>query len=195
MSLGSVFLLTACVTINIYFPAKAADKVADEIIRGIQDQPAGKTTPKQEPEARGLDQHWVILQSIDRVLNLLVPVAQAAEANLAIDTAEIRALRASMKQRFSALQSFYSRGFIGIQANGLLAARNPGSIPLKERNRVKQLVAAENRDRNALYQAIANANGHPEWLEQIRNTFAKRWISNARSGWFYQDAQGNWQAK
>ncbi len=30
------FLLTACVTINIYFPAAAAEKAADTIIKEIQ---------------------------------------------------------------------------------------------------------------------------------------------------------------
>jgi uncharacterized protein len=29
--------MTACVTINIYFPAAAAEKAADEIIKDIQD--------------------------------------------------------------------------------------------------------------------------------------------------------------
>jgi hypothetical protein len=30
---------------------------------------------------------------------------------------------------------------------------------------------AENADRQSLYQAIANANGHPEWTTQIKSTF------------------------
>jgi hypothetical protein len=34
--LMSALFLTACVTINIYFPAAAAEKVADEIIQGYR---------------------------------------------------------------------------------------------------------------------------------------------------------------
>ena len=61
--------------------------------------------------------------------------------------------------------------------------------------RVQQLVAEENRDRNALYAEIARANGHPEWESEIRSTFARRWVDNAPGGWWYQDAAGVWKRK
>jgi uncharacterized protein len=99
-----------------------------------------------------------------------------------------------MEARFSALQSFYSAGAIGIQADGLLAVRDAASVALKDRNQVNKLVAGENADRQALYQAIANANGHPDWVSQIKSTFATRWISNAQSGWWYQSS-GAWKQK
>lgn len=35
--------LTACVTINIYFPAAAAEKAADKVIDEIWQTPAGQT--------------------------------------------------------------------------------------------------------------------------------------------------------
>jgi len=59
---------------------------------------------------------------------------------------------------------------------------------------VSKLVSAENQDRQALYQAIANANGHPEWAAQIKSTFAARWVSNAQSGWWIQSS-GSWKQK
>jgi uncharacterized protein YdbL (DUF1318 family) len=65
-------------------------------------------------------------------------------------------------------------------------------VPLKDRNQVNKLVAAENADRQSLYQAIANANGHPEWVTQIKSTFAASWVSNAQPGWWYQSA-GSWK--
>jgi hypothetical protein len=46
-----------------------------------------------------------------------------------------------------------------------------------------------------LYQAIANANGHPEWYVQIKTTFARHWLSNANTGWWYQTANGVWQQR
>jgi hypothetical protein len=55
-------------------------------------------------------------------------------------------------------------------------------------------VAAENRDRNALYAEIANANGHPEWEAEIRSTFAQRWVQRAQSGWWVQGG-GGWSQK
>ena len=72
--------------------------------------------------------------------------------------------------------------------------RDQNAIPLPERNAVRQLVADENRDRSALYAQIAKANGHPEWEKDIRETFAKRWIAKAQSGWYYKDG-GAWKQK
>ena len=47
MLLPAAVFLTACVTINIYFPAAAAEKAADKIIDEvwqIKDQPTGQST-------------------------------------------------------------------------------------------------------------------------------------------------------
>ena len=65
---------------------------------------------------------------------------------------------------------------------------------MRERNAVKKLVADENADRDALYREIARANGQPKWEQEIRTTFARRWIDNAPAGWWYQ-AGGGWQQK
>ncbi|MGZ5007495.1 MAG: DUF1318 domain-containing protein [Methylobacter sp.] len=161
ISVLSAILLTACVTINIYFPAAAAEKAADEIIKDIQ-----KNTPQQsEPKPKAGLPDWQanMYRLIDAAINVVVQPAQADEANLAIDSAEIRQVRSAMEARFASLQPLYAAGFIGIQADGLLAVRDAGSVPLQDRNRVNKLVAAENADRQNLYQSIANANGHPEW--------------------------------
>jgi len=42
-------LLTACVTINIYFPAAAAQEVADEIINDVWQLEEGENTKKAAP--------------------------------------------------------------------------------------------------------------------------------------------------
>ena len=189
-----VLLLTACVTINIYFPAAAAEKAADEIIKDIQSITPQKTEPKPKPKASLPDWQMIAFQWLDNAINVVVSPAQAGEADLTIDSAEIRKLRATMEIRFAALQPFYAAGIIGIQADGLLAVRDAASVPLKDRNQVNKLVAGENADRQSLYQAIANANGHPEWATQIKSTFAARWVSNAQSGWWYQSS-GSWKQK
>lgn len=192
ISVLSALLLTACVTINIYFPAAAAEKAADEIIKDIQNIAPQKTEPK--PKASLPDWQVNVYQMIDTAINVVVSPAQADEADLAIDSAEIRQLRAAMETRFASLQPLYAAGFIGIQADGLLAVRDAASVLLKDRNQVNKLVAAENADRQSLYQAIADANGHPDWTVQIKSTFAGRWVSNAQSGWWYQSS-GSWKQK
>ncbi|MDI1231599.1 MAG: YdbL family protein [Methylobacter sp.] len=192
ISVLSALLLTACVTINIYFPAAAAEKAADEIIKDIQ----GITPQKAEPKPKAGLSDWQVsmYQLIDAAINVVVSPVQAAEADLNIDSTEIRRLRATMESRFPSLQPLYAAGFIGIQADGLLAVRDAASVPLKDRNQVNKLVAAENADRQSLYQAIANANGHPDWSAQIKSTFAARWVSNAQAGWWYQSS-GSWKQK
>lgn len=188
----ALLLLTACVTINIYFPAAAAEKAADEIIKDIQGITPQKIVPK--PKASLSDWQLAVFRLLDSAVNIVISPARAGEADLAIDSAEIRQLRATMESRFSALQAFYAAGFIGIQADGLLAVRDAGNVPLKDRNPVNKLVAAENADRQSLYQAIADANGHPEWAAQIKSTFAARWVSNAQPGWWYQSS-GSWKQR
>lgn len=189
---SALFLLTACVTINIYFPAAAAEKAADTIIKEIQ-----KSSPEKNPEPKSSlpNKPLAVYQWIDNVLNVIISPAQAAEADLEIDSPEIRKIRASMKNRFDSLAGFYQQGFIGIKQDGFLAVRDASSIPLKDRNKVKQLVSAENNDREDLYHAIANANGHSDWYGQIKATFAARWISNAQSGWWYEASSNNWKQK
>jgi uncharacterized protein YdbL (DUF1318 family) len=185
-------LLTACVTINIYFPAAAAEKAADEIIKGIQKEDEPEET---EPQSSLSDWQVAVFRSLDSVINVMVSQARAEDADLSINTPEIRQIRASMKSRFPSLKPYYSAGFVGIKADGMLAVRDAGAVPLQERNKVNKLVAADNTDRQRLYQAIANANGHPEWVAQIKSTFAARWINYAKPGWWYQSSNGSWKQK
>ena len=63
ISVLSAILLTACVTINIYFPAAAAEKAADEIIKDIQNNTPQKTEPK--PKASLPDWQVSMYQVID----------------------------------------------------------------------------------------------------------------------------------
>lgn len=189
LSILGGLLLTACVTINIYFPAAAAEKAADTIIKDIQ-----SIAPAPKPKAELNDWQQTAMQWLDKSINLVISSAHAEEANLTIDSPEIRQLRSTMEARFASLQGFYAAGYIGIQSNGLLTVRDATAVPLQERNAVNSLVAAENADRNALYQAIANANGHPDWVADIKATFAKRWVSNAQGGWWYQSG-GKWVQK
>lgn len=189
----TVMLLSACVTINIYFPAAAAEKAADEIIKDIQKAVPAK--PAEEPKAELTPWQLAIYRGLDRVISVLISDAHADQANLSIDSPQVRQVRASMESRFGALKPFYDSGVIGIQSDGLLTVHNLGAAALSERNKVNQLVAAENADRQNLYQAIANANGHPEWAGQIKTTFAARWVENAQAGWWYQTAGGSWAQK
>ena len=120
--------------------------------------------------------------------------AHAAEADLNVSSPAIDALTASMRDRHRRLEPYYGSGAIGLTDAGAVAIRDPASVPVRERNAVKKLVADENADRDALYREIARANGQPKWEQEIRTTFARRWIDNAPAGWWYQ-VGGGWQQK
>lgn len=190
---GAALLGTAaCVTINVYFPAAAAERAADKIIEEVWGEDAGKPVPGQSSHGGGLSERiarvawWLAAE--------LLPAAHAQQANLDISSPAIGKLEASMRARHAQLLPYYDSGAIGLTDNGLVAVRDAKAVPLSERNNVNQLVADDNRDRQALYREIATANGHPEWEGQIQQTFARRWIDRAQSGWYYQ-TNGGWQAK
>jgi Uncharacterized protein conserved in bacteria len=200
IKLALICLLTACVTVNVYFPAAAAEQAADKIIDKVTGQsgavqPQNSTTP---PTSFAAPEHTpVLLAAAGRVLDMLIPAANAqANANLDISSPEIRAVTASMQQRFGQLEKYFASGAVGLTADGLIEVRDQNAAPLAERAVVKRLVAEDNADRKTLYAEIAKANGHPEWEADIRKTFARRWVERgAKPGWYYQDAGGSWVQK
>ncbi|MCP5407049.1 MAG: YdbL family protein [Chromatiaceae bacterium] len=186
---SALVLLAACVTINIYFPAAQAEQAAERIVEDI----LGKQAPKED---KGV---WLDTQKLEliaaQLLNLLIPQAQAVQPDFNVNTPQIRQLQAAMKQRHQSLKAFYSSGGIGFTRDARIAVQNPSAIPLKERAKADRLVDDENRDRDALYRAIAAANGHPEWEPDVRSTFAKTWVQEAERGWWYQNSSGNWKQR
>jgi uncharacterized protein YdbL (DUF1318 family) len=200
-------LLAACVTVNVYFPAAAAEQAADRIIDTVTSQPGGaksnepnETTPKKTPPNSRLSPKGdqpVLLVAAGALLNLLVPAAEAqASPNLDVSDPQIRAVTASMQQRFGELKKYFESGVVGHTADGLIAIRDQNAIALAERAVVARLVAEDNRDRATLYAEIARANKHPEWEPDIRRTFARRWVERgAQPGWYYQDSSGKWLQK
>lgn len=184
-----LLFVAACVTINVYFPAEAAEKAADRIIQDVYGEQPGAAV---EPQSR-----LPVNESLsagNTLLDWFISPAHA-KADLSVNTPAIRQLQASMEKRHKQLAPYYKSGAIGMTRNGEIELRDQKLVPLQERNAVKGLVSKENADRGALYKEIAKANGHPEWEDDIRSTFAKRWVSNAPRGWWYMDKQGAWKQK
>lgn len=199
-------VIGACVTINVYFPAAAAEKAADQIIDAVTGtigaaSPAGGGTQTAPPLAppigqRAVERPGLLVAAVGNALYALIPVAQAQEANLDISSPEIRAITGSMQARFGQLQKFFDSGALGMTQSGTIEVRDASSVSLPDRGLLNRLVAEDNRDREALYTEIAKANGHPEWAADIRKTFARRWVERgARPGWYYQNASGAWTQK
>ncbi len=199
MSKGAGFVLmslflSACVTINIYFPAAEAKEAAEQIVDDIlQSAPEGSINkrPVDDEKSGGLE----IGNPLTLLLDVLVPSAQAAQPNFSINTPEIRKIQAGLKQRHASLAPYYRSGAVGFIEDGTLGVHDAKAVALKDRNRMQQLVAAENADRNRLYRAIAKANGHPEWEQDVRSVFARTWVDKAERGWWYRKPGGQWVKK
>lgn len=193
--LAFLALTAGCVTVNVYFPAAAAEKAADRIIQEVygtdEQNPDAPSQPDAAPAAPTESGGGAML----RILDFLIPAAHAQQPNIDISTPGINKLKGAMTQRHRQLELFYASGAVGMDNSGLITLRDPKAVSIKDRNTANQLVAAENRDRNALYAEIAKANGHPEWEHDIRGTFARRWVANAPSGWYFQDSGGSWKQK
>ncbi len=194
-ALLSLFL-TACVTINIYFPAAEAKEAAEKIVDDILQNAPVNVVPLPAGDGQGslpdkADRYSVIAV----VLDFLVPAAHAATPNFSVDSPQIRRIQAELRQRHARLVPFYRSGAIGFTETGDVAMRDPSAVSLRDRNNLEKLVSAENADRGRLYQAIAGANGHPEWEADVRAVFARTWVEKAESGWWYRTAGGKWAVK
>ena len=104
----ATLVISACVTINVYFPAAAAEKAADKIIDAVTGAAGGAAKPAPAPAApptgrlRHEHENPVVLV-LGKVLYAIVPAAQAQEsANLDISSPEIRAITSSSTVVFSA---------------------------------------------------------------------------------------------
>ncbi|MGP1664691.1 MAG: YdbL family protein [Rhodanobacter sp.] len=183
--------LVGCVTINVYFPAAAAQKAADQFIGNVLDaatpaEPVKKTPPpKDQPQPSAM------------LLDLLIPAAYAAETpDLRIQTSTTEAIRGRMRARVQGtLGALLDSGAVGFTRDGMVAMRDAATVPLSQRAQANAAVSDENRDRAELYREIAQANKHPEWAAQIQSTFAASWVQHAHSGWYYQDASGAWKQR
>lgn len=128
-------------------------------------------------------------------LSFFLYTSLANAVDFKASSSAVTRLKQNIKQRHSQLIPFYDSGAVGLTHDGQIVLRDASAVSLSGRQSINKLVAAENQDRNALYREIAIANDHPEWENDIRLTFAQRWIKWARPGWWYQQENGSWQKK
>lgn len=190
--LAVLCVVAACVTINVYFPAAAAEKAAEKFV--------GEVLGESNDEGSNFDPFelpsGIVLMAAAGLVDLVVPDANAQQAEIEINTPQINAIKARMaKRQNQVLDSMFDAGAIGFTNDGLISIRDRSAVGLSERRNLESVVADENRDRKAVYREIAIANGHPEWEQDIQKTFAAEWARNARPGWYYQESGGAWRQK
>lgn len=176
--------VTACVTINVYFPAAEAEDAAAKIVSDIIGEDERVEPLKDNPQSFNFNP-----------LNFFVSSAHA-QVNINISSPAITDITSRMKSRYNSyLKDYLDNSVIGFSNKGFIEILDDKSLGLKDRQKVKIWVADENRDRKALYRELAVANGHPDWEDSIQNVFVKTWKDQAHKGWKYQDSEGNWLSK
>ena len=185
LSILILFFLAACVTVNIYFPAEAVRRAADEIVEDVYE--SDKNKDDEGPSG--------LLERPYQTITLFAEDA-LAQVDIDISTPAIRSIRSSMEARFSRLKPFYDGGNIGITNKGYIEIKSMDGLDIKASGDIKGLVDAENADRRNLYNEIANANSFgSEAIPEIENLFAQSWQGQASPGWWIQAGNGSWARK
>lgn len=178
-----MLFIGACVTVNIYFPAEAVRKAADEIVDDVYKK--GTEQPTDTKPEGSLSVPFTLA-------GLLIDTAWA-QVDINISTPAIRAIRSSIEARFGQIKPYYDGGNIGITNRGYIEIRNQTGLDVGAVGNLRGLVDAENADRRRLYQEIASANGlGSENVPSIEKEFAASWQGQANPGWWIQTGDGSW---
>ena len=135
-------LIAACVTINVYFPAAAADKAADQVINDItgggregrHHHSAAVATSCRR--ARPMQPNFLVA-AVGNALYALVPAAHAqdAEAALNVSSPAVTRIKQSMAARFGELEKFFASGAIGLTKDGMVDVRDLNAVgPARSRH-------------------------------------------------------------
>jgi hypothetical protein len=95
-------------------------------------------------------------------------------------------IKERMRQRLPAINALKDQGVIGEDSQGYLQFRGSDHSQ-------KDLLAAENQDRRAVYQAIANKEGADPGLVGKRR--AQQIEEIGKAGHWFQKADGTWHQK
>lgn len=129
---------------------------------------------------------------------LAIPATAAptsSEINLDIGTPPVMVAKHTLAQRSSRLIRFYEAGVIGLGDDGMIKIHDGSRLTLTQRQIAEKLIDQENPERNSLIYAIAEAHGGKEAQPAVRAAQIKRWKDQFHSGWWMEDAQGNWYQK
>ena len=118
MPVAAAFVLTACVTINVYFPAAEAKEAAKEFVEKVIGDEAKEKQPEAKPDGGGMAMQidWLSLVGIGSAY------AQG-QPDITIKTPAIQAIQARMEARFdSKLRAGFDSGALGWRVEGLVWA-------------------------------------------------------------------------
>lgn len=206
-----LFAACAVITINVYFPEKAAKEayksLDDMMLKNPPPAQSDKPPVKEEqisPAAETPPQSF-----LDRFPNISpVATAYAADAEsdaLAVEVAsmpEVTRAYEEMSQRLPRLTALFDGGAVGLTNQGLVAVRDKTKVTPQD----EALIAAENKSRKVVVSAMAKAifkitkqedtkAAQGQVLGKAAATFAEARREAARPGWWIQGQNGRWLQK
>ena len=159
--------LFACVTINIYFPSEKVESVAT----GIVDDVRGRTSEDAGDQNDGQEQSF-----LDTIKYAFSPASAWADEATEVSNATIRALKETMKKRYSLMKPYYEKSALIEKDDGYVAISEGANLGLKDKRDLNSLVDAENKDRRELYEEVAKAlNIDASQVDRIAKIFAEEW--------------------
>ncbi len=179
-------IVMACVTVNVYFPAKEVEKKAGDIVDEIRKKEPSPPTAPSGPQS-----------SLGRLYTLIIQDGTAyAQREAEVSSPAIQGLKNQIRDRFPRLIHFFQKGTIGEGKTGLIELRDTKGLSAAEKNDLKPLVEAENRDRRALYQEVARSMNIPsDQIGKVQRIFAEKWQKSSDRGWWIQKEDGQWVQK
>lgn len=190
LAIGLALLLVGCVpvTVNITFPQEKLDNAAgriEDMVRSPENAPP-PAQPKKGPQ--GSLGAWFLA-----ALGPREALAQGRQVDVVPDvrvrTPELMKAIESRRARNGPIEQWKARGCIGETNRGLVEAR-PGQGCSGE---VAPLVAAENGDRQYIYQTLMQQNNIPASdAPRVGAAFAKANHDRAKPGEWIQQENGQW---
>lgn len=210
----SCFLLAACavITVNVYFPEKAAKEayksLDDMLLKNNADKtpPGDQTPPPDRPAAVPEKPQSSLINELPSFS--LVAQAYAADVDadaLAVELSSMpEVLKAydDMAHRLPRLNALFTSGAVGITNQGLVSVRDKTKVTAQD----ESLVAAENQSRKTVVSSMAKAilklgkqKESKAALDQIMGkaaaTYAETKRDAAQPGWWVQLPNGSWVQK
>ncbi len=137
---------------------------------------------------QGVSEESPQLSLIHRAIDGLVPVKTVYAAELTYDSELIREVVEFMRARHQEIAILQEGGAVGENNRGLLEMVHPDLIvDPEEKNAVQRVIAAENKNRKALYKEIARLNrGHDLRVGVLERVYAQKRLMRGETGELFQ---------
>jgi uncharacterized protein YdbL (DUF1318 family) len=149
-----------------------------DFIEGKTDAPPSAETPPKNGKTS-----W-----LHRVGEAFSPISIAYAAELKSASPEVTRIAEELRKRNPAVQNFKSKQIVGESSRAYLEIRPSDQLnDPNERNEAQRLVAAENKDRKALYEEIAKLNKEEKVsVSTVESIYAIERLKRAKPGEIFQ---------